>query len=354
MPSIYLFQTDCAENNNAFFKAQTDIAVIFYRGAGLQIGNAPWIPDGVRVDLTEGPFGSCSLTLLELEAIRSEALKSSRKYLSEDRGAILSAFREYLRRKIADCKSTADPREESLVHLENAFRGMIPVIVKTAGALRSSTWNGPLEEESTITGNSMHYQPHDTRLDEDHTDKENTKQVSLLRGSLKLNRHKTEQLRRCVMILDALVRQDDHSSRTVRGWIPNAPLKLLLKQMSKKPSGLEKFISPEDAHKGIRLDFEVLLSDLIEIWSKHDEKIGLELGRYLISNYFPLVAEISGNEKMDRVFEVADTQIRIWRETQAKTPASSALHLDAPSHDSEIWPNDPDFLDLLDTTESEM
>ncbi len=330
MPSIFLFQTDCAENNNAFFKSQKDVAVVFYRGAGLQIGSAPWIPDGIRVDLIEGQFGSCLLTLLELEATRSEALKSSRKYLSEDRGAILFAFREYLRRKIADCKSTADPREESLTHLENAFRGMIPVVVKTAGALRSSTWNGQLEEELTIAGNSLHYQPHDSRLDEDLTTEEDLRQAPLLRGNFRLDVEKARALRRCFLILDAVIRQDDHSSATIHSWLPKSPLKSLLKRMNEKPQDLVRFIFPTDSNKGIKLDFETLLSDLVEIWSKHDGKLDRELGRYLISNYFPIAVGIGGNEKMDRIFEIADTQIAMWREVWVNGQDSSASHLDTP------------------------
>jgi hypothetical protein len=139
MSAVYLFQIDCARNNDAFFQAaaKQPLVSVFYRGAGFQVGEAPWIPDGVQVDTDESPV-RCSLTLLELEERKSEALISCRKYLPEDSTRVLHAFREYLRRKIGECKSTADTRERALTALERLLQQGAPVRVKTACALRSA------------------------------------------------------------------------------------------------------------------------------------------------------------------------------------------------------------------------
>ena len=115
------------------------------------------------------------------------------------------------------------------------------------------------------------------------------------------------------MILDALIRQDDHSSATVHSWLPKAPLRSLLKRLSEKPPELDKLIFPKDPNRGMRLDFEALLSELVEIWPSDNWKIDLDRARYFISHYLPIASEIGTLEKMDLVFERAISEMKTLR-----------------------------------------
>ena len=105
MSTVYLFQIDSAENNDAFFDAllkTLDPSTPFYKSVAFRVGD--WIPDGVRIDVEES---RCSLTLLELEDTKPEARKSCRKYLPESSDLIRRALDEYLDRVIRGCQINA-------------------------------------------------------------------------------------------------------------------------------------------------------------------------------------------------------------------------------------------------------
>lgn len=91
MESQYFFQFDCSSDNDSFF-----VGSFLYRGKKFRIG--PWEPDGLRVDVIRQQPARCILTLIELEAEKSDVLKSARKYLPEEPEGILDAFRGYLER----------------------------------------------------------------------------------------------------------------------------------------------------------------------------------------------------------------------------------------------------------------
>jgi len=251
------------------------------------------------------------LTLIELEDRRSEALKSSRKYLPEDSGAILRGFSEYLQRKISDCKSTADPRKSALTDLSKTLRQDIVVTVKTAGALRSSTWAEKVEEELALLDQQGSGQPPLVQSNGDRDDAEQAGPAAIFKGTCKLDAERAKALRRCVMMLDALIRQHDHSSATCHSWLPKAPLKAVLKRKTGKLPRLGQFILPREPNGGITLDFEALLPELAAIWSEARPAVDLELARHLISDYFPTALRIKSRESMEDVFGAATSQLQL-------------------------------------------
>ncbi|MGO9231489.1 MAG: hypothetical protein ACLQKA_20050 [Bryobacteraceae bacterium] len=249
--------------------------------------------------------------MIELEDRRSEALKSSRKYLPEDSRAILRGLGEYLQRKISECRSTADPRKSALADLDMVLRQDIPVTVKTAGALRSSTWVEKMEEELTLVDQPGSGQPRLVQADGDREDAEQDGPADILKGTCNLDGARAKALRRCVIILDAVIRQHDHSSATCHSWLQKAPLKALLKQKAGEHPKLQRFIFPREPASGITLDFEALLPELVAIWSDALPAANQELARRLISDYFPKALGIRPRETMDHVLSAASSQVQL-------------------------------------------
>lgn len=162
MTTVYLFQVDSAKENRPFFEGMRDSSPesVYFRGLDFNVG--PWTPDGVRVDLEMAASQPrCSLVLIELEAAEPTALRSSRKYLHENSIKICSEFMLYLNRVIKDCESRADPLEPKIALLMDVLGQNVPIEVKTAAALRSSTTF--LEESQLIDQPSLagsHETPH--------------------------------------------------------------------------------------------------------------------------------------------------------------------------------------------------
>jgi hypothetical protein len=311
MSTVCLFQIDCAEANNSFFRADGDAPQVFYRGATLQIGSAGWIPDGVKVEYTTGATACCYLTLIELEATRPAALKSARKYFSEDCGAILDAFRVYLQRRIVDCRTTADPRLKALLELEQVFLGKIPIIIKALGALRSSSWKGAPEEENTLVGTFGRYDAFS--LEESGASTPVEEDSAPLRGVCKLDVIQTLGLRRCVLVLDAVIRNEDHSSATIHSWLPKSPLRILLRDLPEKPTHLWRFVFPEHPTRGTRIDVDALLSELVNLWRANNFEVQEERARQFISYFRHEVSRVSTSERMNSLFERAHDQAKVFR-----------------------------------------
>jgi len=304
-PTIYLFQIDTAENNDAFFRAKSPSPnVVFYRGAGFQVGKAPWIPDGVRVDIRKATPVECSLALIELEERKSEALKSSRKYLPENSNTILSLFRKFLRQKIDECKRTADRREEALIELEKNLNDGSSVLVKTVGALRSSDWTSEVVEELPLID-----QPGAKRASEvpsSHFESRSSDNPTVIfRGYCRLDGRQNQSLRRCLAVLDAVVRKDDHSRATYHAWSQKSPLRSLLKREAGKRPALERFINPSAPNSGISLDIEPILAEMVDLWSESVPSLDLEHIRNLVSSSFRIIEQVRSyeRERIDRVFE---------------------------------------------------
>lgn len=306
---IYVFQIDCAENNDSFFSRAPGVPVVFYRGAGFQVGEAPWIPDGIRVDVEDrnetGALTRCVLTLIELEERRPEGLKSSRKYLPENPELILTEFLKHLRRKISECKSTGDPRETELSSLDETLRGETSVTVRTACGLRSGRWIDEMVEDLPLIGQDLSPLPYVPGSDHEQMLHPGESEPLTLGGICKLDRGRTLALRRCVMILDAVVRRQDHSSATHHAWVGKAPIRYFLKSSNGAFPIVERFILPEDAHKGVTIDLDALVTELIEIWGESDRNLKKDSAHRFINEYFPVAAGIAGHDRMDRIFESA-------------------------------------------------
>jgi hypothetical protein len=173
------------------------------------------------------------------------------------------------------------------------------VAVTTAGALRSSATF--VEELPLIDQPKLAGQPR--AIQDDQADK-----ARVFQGVLRLSQADANALGRCVMILDAVVRQRDHSSATFHGWRGrdrSQPLKRLLTENDGNHPALRSFVLGTP-NRGITLDFEKVLSELVEIWSAaRGSKIDPECTRRLVSRYFPVALTIRGHTKMGDVFENA-------------------------------------------------
>jgi hypothetical protein len=316
----YLFQIDGAQNNDAFFNALRTSASFFFKGSTFRVGEAPWIPDGVRVDVHES---RCLVTLIELEDTKPNALISSRKYLPEDSTAILRALSEYVDRIISQCKSTGDPREVGFTRLKDLLGKGIPSVVKTACALRSSTETVEelalidqlhLAETLEVLGNGDN---DDYELGEIERGEPQT-----LQGMLRLDRQWSNALGRGPVVLDAVIRQQDHGGGTFNGWRSRrAPLKRLLSETQGNPTLRQLVLGAN--RTGMKLDFEILLSEMVSLWKSAFGQLELEDTRRLITAYFPIASRIRKHDRMDRIFEEARRHIEgVGKKTLAVSSAS--------------------------------
>jgi hypothetical protein len=302
MSTVYLFRVDGAKDNDEFFGAMRASARHVYSGVDFRVGTVGWIPDLVKLVLEEPP-DRCTLTLIELEATESVALISCRKYLPENSANILAAFTEYLDRVICQCRTSADPREPEFVRLKAILSQVSQVTVTTAGALRSSTAfveELPLMDQPKLAAQAR-------AIQEDQEDK-----ARAFQGVLRLSAHEAKALARCVMILDAVLRRRDHSSATFHAWRGQArsqPLKRLLTENKGSHPALRALVF-EAQNRGITVDFEKVLSELVEIWSAaRGNSLDPEHTRKLVSRYFPVALPIRGHEQMAGIFEIARKQL---------------------------------------------
>jgi len=299
MLAVYLFQIDCAQNNDAFFNALRSTVSHFYRGIAFRVGDAPWIPDGMRVEIRES---QCAITLIELEDSRANALISARKYLPENSSLILRLVGEYLDRVISQCRSTGDSRETSFTSLREILTQDILFIVQTACALRSST---EIIEQLPLIDQPLGARTHSLQsyrtLREDTALEVLEDKTQPFQGVMRLDVERLKALGRCVLILDAVVRGRDHSAATCHSWRNKAPLKRLLRHANGNPILRNLVITA--GKTGLTLDFEALLAELVVAWDS--AQFTLEEIRHLISGYFPAASRIRGSDRMERVFEEA-------------------------------------------------
>lgn len=298
MSTVYLFRVDGSKDNDEFFASLRVSASHVYAGVDFRIGASGWIPDLVKIVIEEPP-DRCSLTLIELEATESVALISSRKYLPENSTDILHAFADYLGRLIRQCRSSADPRESEFTRLKNVLLEAKQVTVTAAGARRSPARF--VEELPLIDQPKLAAIPR--RIEQDPPKKSRS-----FRGVLHLSANEAKALARCVMILDAVIRGFDHSAATFKDWRGKdrtQPLKVLLKKNTGVHPTLDVFIF-EKANRGITLDFEMMLSELVEIWSSaRNRPLDREQIRTLINRYYPIADVVKGREQMPGIFNVA-------------------------------------------------
>lgn len=208
MTVTYLFRIDGAKDNDEFFSAMRPMVSHAYAGIDFKVGTAGWIPDLVRVVHHE-ELASCILTLIELESTSGVAMVSCRKYLPENSLDIIRTFSSYLDRVIRKCRSSADLRESEFVKLKRALSGVKDITVTTAGSLRSSV---QFVEEFLLLD-----QPASSR--QTGTAKETySEEMQSLYGIVRLSQNEANILGRSVMILDAVIRNQDYSVAAFKSW----------------------------------------------------------------------------------------------------------------------------------------
>jgi hypothetical protein len=211
----------------------------------------------------------------------------------------LSAFTNYLDRVIRQCRSCADSREAAFAGLKTVLSNVSYVTVTTAGALRSSTIF--VEERPLMDQPNGAVRPPDVQQDQE-------AKKRAFRGELRLSAEEAKRLSRCVMILDAVIRHNDHSNANSHNWRAQArsqPLKGLLSENSESHPALRAFVF-ETRNRGIKLDFEAVLSELVEVWSAFREtQLDREHIRSLVNSYYPVASAIKGHDQMVVVFETA-------------------------------------------------
>ncbi|HSY52952.1 MAG TPA: hypothetical protein VK785_00815 [Opitutaceae bacterium] len=299
MPTVYLFRIDGSKDNDAFFDALSPSAAHVYAGIDFRVGTVEWIPDFVKVDVDDS--GSrCSLTLIELEATESEALRSCRKFLPENSTAIVGALVNYLGRVIRQCQQTADRRANDFRRLRALLSEMKHVKVSTAGALRSSTQF--VEDMLLIDQPKFDATPRPIQNEDRGSD------ARKFLGKMRLGAGDAKAVARCVMILDAIVRGRDHSVAIFRTWRAqnrSQPLKYLLIHNPKLYPALRSFLF-EKGNSGLMLDFEAILAELTELWSlTRKQAIDSERIRSLITSYYPAANKVTSHEVMTGIFDIA-------------------------------------------------
>ncbi len=308
----YLFRFDGAKDNDGFFKSTrergTDHA---YAGLTMEVGPG-WIPDFLTVSLDEEKE-QCTLVLIELEAKRADALVSSRKYLPESSGNILNAFRSYLDRVIAQCSSTADSRGLAIESLRAFLQKAQRVRVETACALRS--------DPTYLERLPLLDQPQTGALIYGHSFKRELSGTSrtpemVFEGHLTLSRNETIGLNRAVLILDAIVRQQDHSDADLKAWISpkRNPLRKAIYSSRGDFPETWRFLAT-DKNSGAKITCETLFGELSDFWSSvTDKQYSQGLVQNLVREYYPIAYALKKGDRMRDVFErarpVVERQIR--------------------------------------------
>ena len=302
MSATFLFRIDGAKDNDAFFNALRPSMSHVYAGVDIQIGSSGWSPDFIKLSI--GESNDFTLTLIELDATESIVRISCRKYLPENSTDIVRAFCKYLDRVIAQCR-TAHPYQDEFARLKTMLLEADTVIVTTAGALRSST---SFTEELSLLDQPERI----ARTQSAETTARTTSRILAPNFGDKLLRLSALQANipsRSVLVLDAVIRKEDHSGARFRGWRQNLVLKgSRLKQLRRDavcPNLCSLLFKPKA--RGIALDFETLLSELAIMWSDAAQtQFDRERVRSLISGYFPIASKIKHDEEQMRsIFEVA-------------------------------------------------
>jgi hypothetical protein len=292
MPETFLFQIDGAKDNDAFFEARKPSASYFYGGVDMKIGY--WSPDLVEISVDE--LGDFTLTLIELDAEESLARINCRKYLPENSEEIVRRFQEYLGRVIGECRF--HPHKDEFVRLKAMLAKAKKIVIATAAALRSSPHF--IEKHSLIDQPERIRQTQSVQTD-------SSVEAQVFHGTLKLSVNDANAVSRCILVLDAIVRQCDHSSATFKAWRQGTPqpLKNFLKQNKPAYPQLRAFIL-QTRIRGITLNFETVLSELAKIWSdSSNAQFDPERVRNLFNSYFPIALKIKAYETMPAIFEKA-------------------------------------------------
>lgn len=124
---------------------------------------------------------------------------------------------------------------------------------------------------------------------------------------LRLDKDQANTLSRCILILHAIIRQQDHSDATFYSWRANQTKQIkngLFPNLEAHPN-LHSLLARQST-SGVTLNFEMLLSELSAIWPNIKTQFHQDSIRDLISGYFPIALEIKSEEdSMRPIFDHA-------------------------------------------------
>jgi hypothetical protein len=292
----FLFRLDGSKDNDNFFacRRQQEDAVA-YSGTAMPVGPG-WIPDLIAVEAVDDG-ADYSVTLIELEASEIVARASCRKYLPESSTDIVQRFVAYLDSIMAQCQGTADPRLDAFRSLREALANQETVVVRTAGALRSSA--DYLEVHTLLD------QPE--RISLKPSQPAVAEQVLAFGGTQSFSREETDGLRRTVRILHTVVTGHDHSNCTVHSWrnLRRKPLDIAVAKDRARFAQLDQLLGNKSA-SGMRLDCDRLVEELVDLWStcsSHHLKVPEVADS--VRRFVPVSMRFANQESMRAVYEAA-------------------------------------------------
>ncbi len=255
-----------------------------------------WIPDLVEAE-ADGDWTSCTITLVELEGSEITARASCRKYIPESSIEIVQRFLSYLESVLAQCKATADPRLGALRSFREALVGGLPTIVRTAGALRSSSeflevhalrdqpeQLSTISSPATVDGHSFEFE-----------------------GMRSFSREETDGLRRAVRILHAVVTGNDHSNATLHSWgnLRRKPLEVAASKYGPRLTQLGQLLNNRSA-SGMQIDSGKLVDELVELWSNAPTfRLSRAGVAEALRTFTPISMRFAGRDSMRAVFAAA-------------------------------------------------
>jgi len=291
--SFFLFRFDGAEVNAEFVtRWQERHAGEVYSGTSITVGL--WTPDLLEVVFDDGG-GSARMTLIELEQTEKRARESCRQYLPESSLAILGAVSKYLDTVLDECRRRTDRRFDAFQRLKSALNAQTKVIVRTAGALRTSA--------DLLEVFPLRDQPDQSVILPDAPDSA-PQSAFVFGGERLLVRKELDALRRVVRIVHAVVTRQDHDGGVLDGFSRRNPLRRVLDGESSRYPELTKLVSA-NSHTGGRVDCGRVTKELAEVLTAAGQHVEPARIRNWIEEPHPVASQFSKQDHMQKVFEQA-------------------------------------------------
>jgi len=298
----FLFRLDGSKENDDFFSCRGRREnVVAYSGTAITVGPG-WIPDLIEVDSVDDGAGY-SFTLIELEASEITARVSCRKYLPESSTDVVQRFVTYLDSVITQCHATADPRLDAFRSLREALGNQVTAVVRTAGALRSST--------EFLEVHTLLDQPE--RISLRPSQPVVAGQVFALGGIRSFSRGETDGLRRTVRVLHAVVTGHDHSSATLHSWrnLRRKPLDIAVSKERERFVQLDLLLGNKSA-SGMRLDCDRLVDELVGLWSTSSTyRLTSAEVADSVRHFEPISMRFANQESMRAVYDAARSALEL-------------------------------------------
>lgn len=292
----YLLRFDGARDNDEFFEAaRRESEVVYYAGIEMRVG--PWIPDAIRVCLSDVPGqpASIQIVLIELEPTDVQARISARKYLPEASSAVIQSLVEYLERVETQCRGTGDQRLPQFQRLAAALRSVGGIQVSSAGHCRDC--RKPVETVALIdSGCASAVQPRPAPAPAEF----------VFGGDLVLTPAQHKILARTIRVLDATVRGHDHSAATLKNWLAHRtqPLRHALSTSTVEYSALRALLESE-RRRGTRVSCDAVAADLARLWSASGRPWTAAQVAAVVTDYWLIASRLKKLSAMPVVFAEA-------------------------------------------------